>query len=75
MNLYNELFGSVLQPPRTIVDIFAERTGGFMGEEVGHGGAVVFCYGTANVGDRVIVDHNGQIIQRIEKLEEVEIIL
>lgn len=75
MNLYTELFGVVLDAPRTIVDIIAIATNGFIGEELGRGGRLIFCYGDASVGDRVIINQSGLIIQSIEKLEWVEIIL
>lgn len=75
MNLYEKLFGVVLIAPRVVVDIIAVTTGGFMCEELGRGGTIMFCFGDANVGDRVIINSNGQIIQKLEKLEWVEIII
>lgn len=75
MNLYEKLFGVVLIAPRVVVDIIAVTTGGFVGEELGRGGAIMFCFGDADVGDRVIVNSSGQVIQKLEKLEWVEIII
>lgn len=75
MNLYENLFGAVLEAPRTIVDIIAIAANGFIGEELGKGGRLIFCYGDAVVGDRVIIDQHGLILQKIAKLDWVEIIL
>ncbi|MGL4673616.1 MAG: hypothetical protein ACRCXK_02020 [Wohlfahrtiimonas sp.] len=75
MNLYDKLFGDVLDPPRIIVDINAIATNGFIGTELGKGGSTVMCFGDAEIGDRVIVDQNGTILQKINKLDWVEVIL
>lgn len=73
MNLYEELFGIALSAPRVVVDVIAVTTGGFICEELGRGGAIAFCFGDANVGDRVIINQSGQIIQKLQKLKWVEI--
>lgn len=75
MNIYENLFGVALSAPRVVVDIIAITSGGFIAEELGKGGAVMFCFGDAEVGDRVVINQNGQVIQKLEKLEWVEIII
>lgn len=75
MNLYENLFGVSLTAPKTVVDIVAVTTGGFVAEELGRGGAIMFCFGDAEVGDRVVINQSGQIIQKLQKLEWVEIII
>lgn len=73
MNIYENLFGVALSAPRVVVDVIAVTTGGFVCEEIGRGGAITFCFGDASVGDRVIINQSGQIIQKLQKLEWVEI--
>lgn len=75
MNLYEKLFGIALASPRVVVDIIAVTSGGFVCEELGKGGSIMFCHGDAQVGDRVIINESGQIIQKLQKLEWVEIII
>lgn len=75
MNLRDKLFGDILDAPRVVVDITAIATNGFVGQELGKGGNTVFCFGDADVGDRVIVDQSGMILQKINKLDWVEVIL
>lgn len=75
MNLYENLFGVALTAPRLVVDIISITSGGFVGEELGKGGTIMFCYGDASVGDRVIINQSGQIIKKLEKLDWVEIII
>lgn len=75
MNLYQNLFGVALSAPKVVVDIVAITSGGFVAEELGKGGAILFCFGDAEVGDRVIINESGQIIQKLQKLEWVEILI
>lgn len=75
MNLYENLFGVALSAPRVVVDIIAVTTGGFVCEELGRGGVISFCFGDAQVGDRVVINESGQIIQKLQKLEWVEILI
>lgn len=73
MNLYENLFGVALSAPKVVADIIAVTSGGFVAEELGKGGAIMFCFGDAELGDRVIVNQSGQVVQKLVKLEWVEI--